>query len=239
MLTIGIFALPLSTLLFISLGKFGQHMGLAGKSCYWSLGTIFAGLAILSYHFGFTMYCIPHTTEFSMIFSMLAIANIGFTVNKALRFTKTAMFAVCLAFPITQIFEGFPSGSFLPRLKIDSPQPMKKSSLGSSVFSRAFEATRNDSDSQKDICLFLCAGNQEDFLLRTPMRNLLDSFAEGNLPIHETFQSSSSLNVYCLVDPKLKDNEGFLQTMLQKFPKDSFAGKIDSLVWKFSLDGQS
>jgi hypothetical protein len=71
------------------------------------------------------------------------------------------------------------------------------------------------------------------------MRNLSIHFAAGNLPNHEKFRSSSSLNVYCLVDPKLKDNEEFLQTMLQKFPKNSFAGMIDSLVWKFSLDGQS
>ena len=241
MLTIGVFALPLSTLLFISLGKFGQHMGLAGKSCYWSLGTVpFAGLAILSYHFGFNYVLYPaYTTEFSMIFSMLAITIIGFTANKALRFIKTAMFAVCLAFPITSNLEASFRLFFAETKDRFSSTYEKELSLGSSVFSRALEATCNDSDSQKDICLFLCAGNQEDFLLRTPMRNLSIHFAAGNLAKHETFQSSSSLNVYCLVDPKLKDNEEFLQTMLQKFPKNSFAGKIDSLVWKFSLDGQS
>jgi hypothetical protein len=107
------------------------------------------------------------------------------------------------------------------------------------MFSHAIEVTLNDSDSNKDVCLFLCAGNQGDFLLRTPMRNLSIHFAAGNLSKHENFRSSSSLNIYCLVDPQLKDNEKFLKTMLHKFPEDSFAGKIDSLVWKFSLNGQS
>ena len=149
------------------------------------------------------------------------------------------MFAVCFAFPITSNLEASFQLFFSETDDRLASTYEKELSLGSSMFSRAIEATLKDSDSQKDICLFLCAGNQEDFLLRTPMRNLSMHFAAGNLPKHDTFQSSSSLNVYCLVDPKLKDNEEFLQTMLQKFPKNSFAGKIDSLVWKFSLDGQS
>ena len=241
MFTIGVFALPLSTLLFTTLGKFGRHLGVAGKSCYWCLGIVpFAGFAIMSYHFGFNYVLYPaYTAEFSMIFSMLAIMVIGLNAKKALNFTKTAMFAVCLAFPITSNLEASFRLFFSDTGDRFESSYEKELSLGSSVFSRALEATCNDSDSQIDICLFLCAGNHEDFLLRTPMRNLSIHFAAGNLPKHETFQSSSSLNVYCLVDPKLKDNEEFLQTMLQKFPKNSFAGKIDSLVWKFSLDGQS
>lgn len=241
MLTIGLFALPLSTLLLITLAKFGRHLGIAGKSCYWSLGTVpFAGLAIMSYHFGFNYVLYPaYTAEFSMIFSMLAITVIGFDAKKALSFTKTAMFAVCLAFPITSNLEASLRLFFSETGDRFASTYEKELSLGSSVFSRAIEATLKDSDSQKDICLFLCAGNQEDFLLRTPMRNLSIHFAEGNLHNHEKFRSSSSLNVYCLVDPKLKDNEEFLQTMLHKFPQNSFTGKIDSLVWKFSLDGQS
>lgn len=241
MLTIGLFALPLSTLLFITLVKFGRNLGLTGKSCYWSLGIVpFAGLAIISYHFGFNYVLYPaYTTEFSTTFSMLAITVLGFKANKVLSFIKTAMFAVCLAFPITSnletSFQLFFSESENPFVSTYE----KELSLGSSVFSRAIEKTFKDSKAEKDICLFLCAGNQEDFLLRTPMRNLSIHFAEDNLHEHESFHSSSPLNVYCLVDPKLKDNEKFLQTMFNKFPQDSFARKIDSLVWKFSLDGQS
>jgi hypothetical protein len=241
MVAIGLFALPLSALLFITLSKFSRHLGLAGKSCYWSLGTVpFAGLAILSYHFGFNYVLYPtYTAEFSMIFSMLAIMVIGLNAKKALNFTKTAMFAVCFAFPITSNLEASFQLFFSETDDRLASTYEKEISLGSSVFSRALEATHNDSDSQKDICLFLCSGNQGDFLLRTPMRNLSIHFAAGNLRKHEKFESSSLLNVYCLVDPKLKDNEEFLQTMLHKFPKDSFTGKIDSLVWKFSLDDQS
>ena len=241
MLIIGVFALPLTTLLYIALGKFGRHMGLVGKSCYWSLVTVpFAGLAILSYHFGFNYILYPaYTAEFSMIFSMLAIMVIGLNAKKALDFTKTAMFAVCLAFPITSNIEtSFRIFLAEPEDRLPSSYE-KELSLGSSVFSRAIEASLKDSESQKDICLFLCAGNQEDFLLRTPMRNLSIHFAEGNLNEYGKFQSSSSLNIYCLVDPKLKDNEEFVQTILHKFPQESFAGKIDSLVWKFSINGQS
>jgi len=241
MFTIGVFALPLSTLLFITLGKFGRHLGVAGKSCYWCLGTVpFAGFAIISYYFGFNYVLYPsYTAEFSMIFSMLAITVIGFNGKKALSFTKTALFAVCLAFPITSNIEtAFRIFFSEPEDRLASSYE-KELSLGSSVFSRAIEATLKDSESQKDICLFLCAGNQEDFLLRTPMRNLSIHFAEGNLNEYGKFQSSSSLNIYCLVDPELKDNEEFVQTILHKFPQESFAGKIDSLVWKFSLEGQS
>lgn len=241
MLIIGVFALPLTTLLFIALWKFGRHMWLAGKSCYWSLVTVpFAGLAILSYHFGFNYVLYPaYTAEFSMILSMLAITIIGFDTKKALRFTKTAMFTVCFAFPITSNLEASFRLFFSETEDRFASTYEKELSLGSSMFSRAIEATLKDSDSQKDICLFLCAGNQEDFLLRTPMRNLSIHFAAGNLHKHENFCSSSSLNIYCLVDPKLKDNEEFVQTILHKFPQESFAGKIDSLVWKFSLEGQS
>lgn len=241
MLTIGLFALPLSTLLFMTLAKFRLHLGIIGKSCYWSLVTVpFIGLAIMSYRFGFNYVLYPaYTAEFSMIFSMLAITVIGFKAKKVLSFAKTSMFVVCLAFPITSNLEASFRLFFSKTEDRFASTYEKEISLGSSVFSRALEAALKDSDSQKDISLFLCAGNQEDFLLRTPMRNLSIHFAQGNLPKYEKFKSSSSLNIYCLVDPKLKDNEEFIQVMHHKFPKDSFAGKIDSLVWKFSLDDQT
>ena len=136
MLTIGVFALPLSTLLFISLGKFGQHMGLAGKSCYWSLGTIpFAGLAILSYHFGFNYVLYPaYTTEFSMIFSMLAITIIGFTANKALRFIQNRNVCSLPCIPNNLKPRGFLPALFCRDSRSIRPQPMKKSSLWEAVF---------------------------------------------------------------------------------------------------------
>jgi hypothetical protein len=241
MLTIGLFALPLSALLFFTLVKFDRFLGTTSKSCYLSLGIIpFVGLAIMSYHFGFNYVLYPaYTGEFSIIFSMLAINVIGFLPNRALSFTSTAIFVVCLAFPITSNLEASCRLLFADTRDRSASTYEKDNSLGSSMFSHAIEVTLNDSDSNKDVCLFLCAGNQGDFLLRTPMRNLSIHFAAGNLSKHENFRSSSSLNIYCLVDPQLKDNEKFLKTMLHKFPEDSFAGKIDSLVWKFSLNGQS
>jgi hypothetical protein len=241
MLIIGLFSLPLSALLFCTLTKFAPFMGTTSKSCYWSLGIIpFTGLAIMSYQFGFNYVLYPaYTTEFSIMFSMLAIKVIGFSTNRTLSFTSTAIFVVCLAFPLASNLEASCRVLFSDTRDQFASTYEKDNSLGNSIFSDAIDITLNDSDSAKDICLFLCAGNQGDFLLRTPMRNLSIHFAGDNLAIHEKFQTSSSLNVYCLVDPKLTNNQEFLQTMRHKFPEGSFAGKIDSLVWKFSLNGQS
>ena len=141
-------------------------MGLAGKSCYWSLGTVpFAGLAILSYHFGFNYVLYPaYTTEFSMIFSMLAITIIGFTANKALRFIKTAMFAVCLTFPITSNLEAS-FRLFFAETKDQFSSTYEKSFSGKQCFLVLLKP-RATTLIRKKTCLFLCAGNQKIYYVR-------------------------------------------------------------------------
>jgi len=84
--------------------------------------------------------------------------------------------------------------------------------------------------------LFLCAGDQADHSLRTPLRSLSLHFAKGNSIHFPTLNSSSPLNVYCLVDPMLAGDASFFQSVVEKFPLSAKSSRLDALTLKVELN---
>ena len=108
--------------------------------------------------------------------------------------------------------------------------------FGPSKFSKSLQLISSDSNSSLDICLFLCAGDQADHSLRTPLRSLSLHFAKGNLIRFPTLNSSSPLNVYCLIDPVLAGDSSFFQSVVDKFPLSAKSSRLDSLTLKIELN---
>ena len=151
------------------------------------------------------------------------------------RFIGNLLMVFLIALPIfstSKVFCRTLKDSFLHSLPSQYERQQK---LGQSKFSESLNLISSDSNSTLDICFFLCAGDQGDHSLRTPMRSLSLHFAEGNLIHFPALNTTRPLNVYCLIDPLLANDWSFLQKLIGKFPGSARPTQLDSLTWKVEL----
>ena len=107
--------------------------------------------------------------------------------------------------------------------------------LGHSKFSNQLESVAVDSQTEDDICIFLCAENYGDYPLRTDKKSISIHFAKDNISDIPSFQSTKALNVYCILSEKLATDTKFIELMKKKFPVNSFSKKLDNATWKFEF----
>ena len=117
-----------------------------------------------------------------------------------------------------------------------SPSEFEKSQgFGGSEFSDALTLVSNDSTHPDDVCFFLCSGDQRDYSLRTPMRSMSLHWAKGNIAKFPKLGSSASINLYCLIDPLLSQDNLFINQLLDKLPNNSEIVRLTPEIFKVAI----
>ena len=235
-----ILAIPFTLILFTALWKIKDSLTRREVILYCTLFIVpFLGFAIVSYHHGYN-YLIYHayTKEFAIIFLIFALCYSihakGIVKNK---FVGNIFIPFFVALPIitygreycSKLYDSFPQAY--------ASQYENQQDFGPSKFSKSLQLISSDSNSSLDICLFLFAGGQGDYCLRTPKRSLSIHFAQDNTNHFPDLESSRSLTLYCLLDPLLSDDPSFVQSAIEKFPVSARSTQLDSLTWKVELKG--
>ena len=206
---------------------------------YFTLFTIpFLGFAFVSHHHGYN-YLIYHayTKEFAIIFFIFGLCYL--THSKEIvknNFIGNILMFFLIALPIIAYGKEFSSKLHNSFSHESTSVYEQEQDFGPSKFSKSLQLISSDSNSSLDICLFLCAGDQADHSLRTPLRSLSLHFAKGNLIHCPTLNSSSPLNVYCLIDPVLAGDSSFFQSVVDKFPLSAKSSRLDALTLKVELN---
>ena len=233
-----ILAIPFSILIFSAFWKIKKSLSHKETILYSSLFVVpFLGFAFLSFHHGYN-YLIYHayTKEFSVIFFIFTLCYLmraGKSVkNKLIGKILVAFF---FAFPIISYGKIYCSTFFNSISQPESSKYETRQRLGPCKFSDSLQLVSDDSQSSLDICLFICAGSQDDYSLRTSMRSISLHFAKGNLIHLPKFKTSVPLNVYCLFDPLLATDSSLIKSVQDKFPKLARSQKLDALTWKIEL----
>jgi hypothetical protein len=235
-----ILAIPFTLILFTALWKIKDSLTRREVILYCTLFIVpFLGFAIVSYHHGYN-YLIYHayTKEFAIIFLIFALCYSiharGFVKNK---FIGNIFIPFFVALPIISCGKEYCSKLYDSFPQAYASQYENQQDFGPSKFSKSLQLISSDSNSSLDICLFLCAGDQADHSLRSPMRSLSLHFAKGNLIHFPSLKNSRPLSVYCLLDPLLSNDSSFEQSVIEKFPTSAKSTKLDSLTWKVELKG--
>lgn len=234
-----ILAVPFTLILFTALWKIKNALSRKEAIVYCTLFFLpFLGFAIVSYHHGYN-YLIYHayTKEFAILFLIFALCY----MIRAKKTVKNKFIGNILT-PFFVVFPIISSGKeYYSKLHDSFPQAYasqyeNQQDFGASKFSKSLQLISSDSNSSLDICLFLCAGDQADHSLRTPLRSLSLHFAKVNLIHFPTLNSSSPLNVYCLIDPMLAGDASFFQSVVDKFPLSAKSSRLDALTLKVELN---
>lgn len=234
-----ILAIPFTIILFTALWKIKNALSRKEAIVYCTLFIVpFLGFAFVSYHHGYN-YLIYHayTKEFAIIFFIFGLRYL--THGKAIvknNFTGNILVFFLIALPIISYGKEFSSKLYNSFSNEYSSEYEQQQDFGPSKFSKSLQLISSDSNSSLDICLFLCAGNQADHSLRTPLRSLSLHFAKGNFIHFPTLNSSSPLNAYCLVDPILAGDPSFFQSVFDKFPLSAKTSRLDALTIKVELN---
>ena len=235
-----ILAIPISITLFLALWKIRFRTSYEIFLLYFSLFTIpFIGLSIISYYHGFN-YIMYHayTKEFAPIFLIFGLSFVAITKTyKSRNYFRRIIVALFLALPVIST-----SKSYISTLKnsiYSSPPSTYETDqqLGNSIFSNSLQLVSKDSNSAKDICFFLCAGDQRDYGVRTPLRNLSLHFAKRGIAYFPSLNTKKPLTVYCLLDPSLCDDDLLIESLKEKFPNSAHFTKVDPFTWKVKMFG--
>ena len=233
-------AIPFTIIIFLALWKIKNVLSNREVIVYFSLFIVpFLGFAVLSYNHGYN-YLIYHayTKEFAIIFFIFALCYLTYAKGIAKNnFLGNILMIFFIALPI--ISHGKKYCSILIGSDFQtSPSVYEcKQNFGPSTFSESLDLISSDSNSSLDVCFFLCAGNQADHSLRTPMRSISRHFAKRTLKHFPTMNSSRPLNVYLLIDPSLASDFSFVQSAIEKFPITARSSKLNSYTWKVELKG--
>tara|TARA_B100000989_G_C19511826_1_gene459474 strand:+ start:55 stop:1971 length:1917 start_codon:yes stop_codon:yes gene_type:complete len=233
-----ILAIPFTLVIFTALWKIKDQLSSRERILYYTLFVVpFLGFTLVSYHHGYNYLIYPsYTKEFAMIFLIFGLSYSAHS-NKIIKhqFIGNLLMVFLITLPIistSKVFCRTLKDSFLHSLP---SQYERQQNLGQSKFSKSFQRIEDDSNSSLDICLFLCAGGQGDYMLRTPMNTLSLHFAKGNLNHFPAMNSSRPLNVYCLFDPRLANDISFVQSVIDKFPTAERRAQLDLMTWKVEL----
>ena len=233
-----ILSIPFTLIIFSSLWRIRQYLSHKELILYFSLFVIpFLGFAIVSYHHGYN-YLIYHsyTKEFVIIFFIFAICYKIHT-KRILKNNLNGYILIVffIVFPTIHYGKKYCSVLFEHRDELFVSQHEIQQGFGPSKFSRSLQLISSDANPSVDICLFLCAGDQGDHMLRTPMRSLSLHFAKGNLINLPNLNSSRPVKVYCLVDPLLAYDSSFINALIDKFPTSARPIQLDSMTWSVEL----
>ena len=215
-----ILTIPFTVILFTALWKIKNAISRKEAIVYFTLFTIpFLGFAFVSFDHGFN-YLIYHayTKEFAIIFFIFGLCYL--TQGKEIvknNFIGNILMFFLVALPIIAYIKEYSSKLYNSPSHEYASEYERQQGFGPSKFSKSLQLILSDSNSSLDVCFFLCAGDQADHSLRTPLRSLSLHFAKGNLVHCPTLNSSSPLNVYCLVDPLLASDSSFVQSVFDKF----------------------
>ena len=234
-----ILAIPFTLVIFAALWLIKDHLSRKEKILYNTLFIVpFLGFALVSYLHGYNYLIYPsYTNEFAIVFLIFGLSYFSHS-NKIIKrqLIGNLLMIFLIALPIissSKVFCRTLKDSFVHSLP---SQYEHQQNLGWSKFSKSLQLISYDSNSSLDICLFLCAGEQADHALRTPLRSLCLHFAKGNLIRFPTLNSSSPLNVYCLIDPVLAGDSSFFQSVVDKFPLSAKSSRLDALTLKVELN---
>ena len=234
-----ILAIPFTLILFTALWKIKNAISRKEAIVYCTLFIVpFLGLAFVSYHHGFN-YLIYHayTKEFAIIFFIFGLCYLthGKEIVKN-NFIGNILMFFLIALPIISYGKEYSSKLYNSFSHEYASEYEQQQGFGASKFSKSLQLISSDSNSSLDICFFICSGDQADHYLRTPLRSLSIHFAKDNLSYFPTFNSTTPLNVYCLVDHSLASDSSFVQSVIQKFPLSSRSTQLDSLTLKVELE---
>ena len=233
-----IISIPFSVFLFVCLSNLRSIICSKTFTSYVALFLIpFGGFAAISYHHGFNYLIYPsYTKEFSIIFILFGLSFLS-KAKKESSFTlrEKAIIALLVALPIITTTKSFYSISSHSSQDQAISMYEKNEGFGYAKFSKSLELISNDSKSTEDVCLFLCAGDAGDHCLRIPLRSLSLHFSKGNIQSLPLISSSQSLNLYCLIDPKLSEDQSFIKEVLSKIPKSALLTRLDPLTWRVEI----
>ena len=235
-----IMAIPFTLIIFTALWKIKNALSRKEAIVYCTLFIVpFLGFAFVSFHHGYN-YLIYHdyTKEFAIIFFIFGLYYLihGKEIVKN-NFIGSILMLFLVALPIITYGKDYASKLYNSFSHEYASEYERQQDFGPSKFSKSLQLISSDSNSSLDICLFLCAGDQADHSLRTPLRSLSLHFAKGNLIHFPTLNSSSPLNIYCLVDPVLASHTSFFQSVIDKFPLSAKSSRLDALTLKVELKG--
>ena len=234
-----ILAIPFTLITFTALWKIKIALSDRESIVYNTLFIApFLGFAIVSYHHGFNYLIYPaYTKEFAIIFLIFALCYSIYAKGIAKNnFISNILMFFFIALPIISHGKNYCSILIGSPVQSSPSQYESEQNLGPSKFSESLKLISSDSNSSLDVCFFLCAGDQADHSLRTRMRSLSLHFAKGNLIRFPTLNSSSPLNVYCLIDPVLAGDASFFQSVVEKFPLSAKSSRLDALTLKVELN---
>ena len=234
-----ILTIPFTIILFTALWKIKNALSRKEAIIYCTLFIVpFLGFALVSYHHGYN-YLIYHayTKEFAIIFLIFGLHYLthGKEIVKN-NFIGNILMFFLIALPIIAYGKEFSSKLYNSLSHESTSVYEQEQDFGPNKFSKSLQLISSDSNSSLDICLFLCAGDQADHSLRTPLRSLSLHFAKENLIRFSTLNSSSPLNVYCLVDPVLAGDASFIQSVVEKFPLSAKSSRLDTLTLKVEFN---
>jgi hypothetical protein len=234
-----ILTIPFTLILFTALWKIKNTLSRKEAIVYCTLFIVpFLGFALVSYHHGYN-YLIYHayTKEFAIIFLIFGLHYL--TLGKEIvknNFIGNILMFFLIALPIIAYGKQFSSKLYNSFSHEFTSVYEQEQDFGPNKFSKSLQLISSDSNSSLDICFFLCAGDQADYSLRTPLRSLSLHFAKENLIHFPTLNSSSPLNVYCLVDPMLAGDASFFQSVVEKFPLSAKSSRLDTLTLKVEFN---
>lgn len=234
-----ILTIPFTLILFTALWKIKNALSRKEAIVYYILFIVpFLGFAFVSFLHGYN-YLIYHayTKEFEIIFFIFGLHYLthGKEIVKN-NFIGNILMFFLIALPIIAYGKEFSSKLYNSFSHESTSVYEQEQDFGPNKFSKSLQLISSDSNSSLDICLFLCAGDLADHSLRTPLRSLSLHFAKGNLIRFPTLNSSSPLNVYCLVDPVLAGDSSFFQSVVDKFPLSAKTSRLDALTLKVELN---
>ena len=233
-----ILGIPISILILISVRILWEQTDRNTLLVYTILFTVpFLGLGAVSYHHGFN-YLIFHayTKEFYNIFILFGLTLI-FSLNKQIcsTFLNRILIGIFLGIPIISTISIFTKYTTNSLEKLSPSEFEKSQGFGGSEFSDALTLVSNDSTHPDDVCFFLCSGDQRDYSLRTPMRSMSLHWAKGNIAKFPKLGSSASINLYCLIDPLLSQDNLFINQLLDKLPNNSEIVRLTPEIFKVAI----
>ena len=232
---VGFSSIGLSGLLFCGLFRIYPCLSNFERSCYFAIFIIpFFGLGAVSKQHGFNYILYStYTSELSAIFTLFSLRLLE--VKKLKMLSGRLLVIICLAFPLYSFGKKIVHTHSFSRYDKKPSATEKKRALGKSNLSEEIEMAKKNSISNKDICFFLCKGSSSDYRLRTSMRSLALHFADNNLRNSPEIKSSKPLNIFCILDSKLCENQSFKKELFTKFPVNTRWTKISNKVWKAAL----
>lgn len=229
---------PISILLLVKLFRIKNQITTNEWYTYFFLLTLPSlGFGFVSYLHGFNYLIYPgYSQEYGIIFFLLGLSIVSSTSwKKPVGFRSYFLIYILLGIPIIKLSSSL-GGTFLnDKDSVRASDYENEIFLGPSKFSKSLQIVAQDSNSSLDVCIFLCSENYGDYCLRTEKRSISIHFANDNLKLIPKFDSSEPLNAYCILSPKLAENQSFISLLLAKFPLNSKATQLDHMTWKFNI----